>query len=61
VILIQWKQGFFGFWFLVYYAATQLATELQQKCIQVVRSNAEDQNCRGAPLLTPSIPQFQKR
>ena len=25
----------FGFWFLVCYAATQLATQLQQRCIQV--------------------------
>jgi len=50
-----------GFWFLVYYAATQLATQLRQRCIQVVcRNAAEDQNRRGAPLLT-SIPQFQKR
>jgi len=30
-----------GFWFLVCYAATQLATQLQQKCIQVVCSNEE--------------------
>ena len=28
-----------GFWFLVCYAATQLATQLQQRRIQVVRSN----------------------
>jgi len=27
------------FWFLVCYAATQLATQLQQRHIQVVRSN----------------------
>jgi len=32
--------GFF-FWFLVCYAAIQLATQLQQRCIQVVRSNKE--------------------
>jgi len=31
----------FGFWFLVRYAATQLATQLQQRCIHVVRSNKE--------------------
>jgi len=31
----------FGFWFLVGYAATQLATQLQERCIQVVRSNKE--------------------
>ena len=29
----------FGFWFLVCYAATQLATQLHQRRIQVVRSN----------------------
>ena len=29
------------FWFLVCYAATQLATQLRQRCIQVVRSNKE--------------------
>jgi len=29
----------FGFWFLVFYATTQLATPLQQRRIQVVRSN----------------------
>ena len=28
----------FGFWFLVCYAATQVATQLRQRCIQVVRS-----------------------
>jgi len=26
----------FGFWFLVCYAATQLATQLHQRCIQVM-------------------------
>jgi hypothetical protein len=30
---------FHGFWFLVCYAATQLATQLPQRRIQVVRSN----------------------
>jgi len=30
-----------GFWFLVCYANTQLATQFQQRCIQVVRSNKE--------------------
>jgi len=29
------------FWFLVCYAATQLATQLRQRCIQVVRSSKE--------------------
>ena len=27
-----------GFWFLVYFAATQLTLQLQQECIKVVRS-----------------------
>jgi len=31
----------YGFWFVVCYAATQLATQLRQRCIQVVRSNKE--------------------
>jgi len=30
-----------GFWFLVCYATTQLATQLQHRCIQVVCSNKE--------------------
>jgi len=30
-----------GFWFLVCCAATQLATQLQQRCIKVVCSNKE--------------------
>jgi len=29
----------FGFWFLVFYAATQLAVQLPQRHIQVVRSS----------------------
>ena len=29
------------FWFLVCYAVTQLATQLRQRCIQVVCSNKE--------------------
>jgi len=34
----------FGFWFLVWYAAaTRLATQLQQRCTQVVCSNKEAQ------------------
>jgi len=28
-----------GFWFWVCYADTQLATQLHQRCIQMVRSN----------------------
>jgi len=30
------------FWFLVWYAATRLSTESQQRCTQVVYSNKED-------------------
>jgi len=30
-----------GFWFLACYAAIQIATQLQQRCIQGVRSNKE--------------------
>jgi len=43
-----------SFWFLVCYAATQLATQLRQRCIQVVRSNKEarkrltESNCTPA-------------
>jgi len=33
------KHRMSGFWFLVCYAATQLATQLPQRRIQVVRSN----------------------
>ena len=34
-----------GFWVLVCYAATQLATQLRQRCIQVVCSNKEARKC----------------
>ena len=37
--LASFSSGFFGFWFLVCYAATQLATPLQQRHMQVVRSH----------------------
>jgi len=33
--------GALGFWFLVCHATTQLATQLRQRCRQVVRSNKE--------------------
>ena len=33
------REGFWFFWFLVCYAATQLAIQVQQERIQVVRSN----------------------
>jgi len=35
------NQSPYWFWFLVCYATTQLATQLQQRCIQVVCSNTE--------------------
>ena len=34
-------EAWFKFWFLVCYAATQLGIQVQQECIQVVRSNKE--------------------
>ena len=34
-----------GFWCLFLNAATQLATQLRQRCIQVVRSNKETRKC----------------
>ena len=34
-----------GFWVLVCYAATHLATQLQQRCIQVVCTNKEARKC----------------
>jgi len=46
-----------SFWFLVCYAVTQLATQLQQRCIQVVYSNKEAQKCltesNGTPAMDP--------
>jgi len=39
--LLQHKLKALGLWFLVCYADTQLAIQLQQRCIQVVRSNKE--------------------
>jgi len=45
----------FGFWFLVCYAATQLATQLQQRCIQVVRSNKEARKRLTESNGTPAI------
>jgi len=35
---VQAGNPVFGFWFLVCYAATQLVTQLRQRCIRVVRS-----------------------
>jgi len=45
----------FGFWFLVCYAATQLATQLRQRCIQVVRSNKEARKHLTESNGTPSL------
>jgi len=44
-----------GFWFLVCYATTQLATQLQQRCIQVVRSNKEARNHLTGSNSTPAM------
>jgi len=49
----------FGFWFLVCYSTTQLATQLQQaeRCIQVVCSNEEARKrlteSSGTPAMDP--------
>jgi len=49
----------FGFWFLVCYSTTQLATQLQQaeRCIQVVCSNEEARKrlteSNGTPAMDP--------
>jgi len=40
-MLSMWTTAHWFFWFLVCYAATQLATQLRQRCIQVVCSNKE--------------------
>ena len=54
-----------GFWFLVCYAATQLATQLQQRCIQVVRSNKEAQKrmteSNGTPAMDFGFEKIRKR
>jgi len=42
----EWRNRTLVFWFLVCYAATQLGTQLQQRCIQVVRSNKEARKCQ---------------
>ena len=46
-----------GFWFLVCYATTQLATQLRQRCIQVVCSNKEARKrlteSNGTPAMDP--------
>jgi len=38
---VQFIPIYLVFWFLVCYTATQLATQLRQRCMQVVRSNKE--------------------
>jgi len=51
------ERSFFGFWFLVCYATTQLATQLHQRHIQVVRSNRvarkRPAEVNGAPAMDP--------
>jgi len=53
------------FWFLVCYAATQLATQLRQRCIQVVRSNKEAQKrlteSNGTPAMDFGCEEIRKR
>jgi len=55
----------FGFWFLVCYAATQLAIQLQQKCIQVVYSNREARKrpavSNGTPAMDLGFEDIRKR
>ena len=52
------------FWFLVCYAATQLATQLKQRCLQLVCSNKEarkrltESNCTSAMDLVQKLPNF---
>jgi hypothetical protein len=56
---------FFGFWFLVYYAATQLATPLHQRRIQVMRSNKVAQKrlieSNGTPAMNFGCEEIRKR
>jgi len=44
-----------GLWFLVCYATTQLATQLRQRCIQVVRSNKEARKRLTESSSTPAM------
>jgi len=59
-IIIMW-----GFWFLVCYAGTQLAIQLQQECIQVVYSNREARKrpaeSNGTPAMDLEIEDIRKR
>jgi len=59
------KVGKAGFWVLVCYAATQLATQLRQRCIQVVRSNKEAwkrlTESNGAPAMDFGCEEIRKR
>jgi len=54
-----------GFWFLVCYAATPLATQLRQRCIQVVHSNKEARKrlteSNGTPAMDFGYEEIRKR
>jgi len=54
-----------GFWFLVWYADTQLATQLRQRCINVVRSNKEARKrlteSNGTPAMDFACEEIRKR
>ena len=55
----------FGFWFLICYAAKQLAIRLQQECIQVVCSNREARKhpaeSNGTPAMDLEFEDIRKR
>jgi len=59
------KCYFFGFWFLVCYAATQLPTQLPQRRIQVVRSNKVARKrlteANGTPAMDFGFQEIRKR
>jgi len=56
---------FFGFWFLVCYANTQVATQLHQRRVQVVRSNKVAQKrlteSNGTPAVDFGSEEIRKR
>ena len=56
IITCVFKLGsFLTTWFLVCYAATQLVTQLQQRCIQVVHSNKEGRERPTQSYNTPAM------
>jgi len=59
------KTSVCGFWFLVCYAATQLATQLRQRCIQVLRSIKEARKrlteSNGTPAMDFGCEEIRKR